>query len=110
MITALTCLGGSPINLTGGLFSSGKGLSKSILTFVNITIGGWSAPSFTNSYFAPKDTSGDAFPNHLPPTILWLCFVTTAYHTPVSSLMDGYILIIGNVTIWISTCVPLGVH
>ena len=49
-------------------------------------------------------------PHHCPSTIKWIFCIATAYHTPTSSFLDGPILRIGTATIWLATCVPIGVH
>ena len=50
---------GPSINLTGGVFTTGAGLSAFMLYFVNRTTGRWSAPYFINADFADEDTSVD---------------------------------------------------
>ena len=59
MIHLLPCFVVTPINLIGGRFTTGTGLSVSILYFVNRTTGRWSAPYFTNAWCADKDTYVD---------------------------------------------------
>ena len=61
MLPVLSCFVGTPINLTGGIFITGTGLSASILSFVNRTTGQWSATYFSNDKCAAKDTSVDSF-------------------------------------------------
>ena len=61
MLPVLSWLVGPPINLTGGIFTTGTGLSAFIWSFVNRTTGWWSAPSFTIAYFSANETSVDAF-------------------------------------------------
>ena len=50
---------GVTINLTGGRFTTGTGLSASIISFVNMNTGIWYDPSFINSECDTKDTSVD---------------------------------------------------
>ena len=59
MLPFLPCLLGTPINLTGVIFTTGKSLSASIFSFVNKTTVRWSALYFTISGFYVKDTSVD---------------------------------------------------
>ena len=61
MLPILPWLLGPRINLTDGIFATGKGLSASILHFVNSTTSIWSAPSFANAECASKDTYVDTF-------------------------------------------------
>ena len=61
MIPVLPSLVAPPINLTGGRVTTGTGLSKSILSFVNRTTGWWSSISFTITECVEKDNSVDAF-------------------------------------------------
>ena len=49
-----------PINFTGGIFTTGTGLSASMLYFVNGSTGSWPAPYVTNYDCAAKDTYFDA--------------------------------------------------
>ena len=48
-----------PVNLTGGIFTTGTFLSESVLSFINIINGRWSANYITNDECAVKDTSVD---------------------------------------------------
>ena len=61
MLPIIPCLVGTPIKLTGGIITTGTGLSAPIFSFMNKNTGWWSAPSFTMSECAAKDTSVDAF-------------------------------------------------
>ena len=57
MFHVIPCFEGSPINLTGGIFTTGTVLYAPMLYFVNRTTGWWYAPSFTISEFYAKETS-----------------------------------------------------
>ena len=101
---------GQPLNLKGGRFTTGTGLSASILFFVNISTGRWSAISFTITQCASNDTSVDALYTSFYLHGYVDFFIMTEYHTPTSSLLDGAILRIGTAKIRITTCVPRKVH
>ena len=60
MLPVITFLVGPPINLTGGRFPTGTGLSTSILYILNSTTGWWSAPFFTITECDSNDNSTDA--------------------------------------------------
>ena len=57
MLLVLALLLGLPINLIGGIITTGIGLSVSISSFVNRTTVWWSALSFTIAECAATDTS-----------------------------------------------------
>ena len=67
MLPVITCLVGLPINLTGGVFTTGTGLCTYILYFVDRTTGRWSAISLTIIEFDTNDTDFDALSTSLPP-------------------------------------------
>ena len=97
---------GPPINLTGGIFTSGTGLYASILSFVNRTTGIWFATSFTNSNCDTKDNSVDTLSTSLYlHNYLDFC-IATAYHTTTSPFLTSSRLWISTTTIRIGTCVP----
>ena len=99
-----------PINFTGGIFTTGTGLSASMLYFVNRTTGRWSVPYVANYDCDSKDTFLMHYPHHCLSTIMWLCCIATSYRTITSSFLDGVILQISTATIRIAACVPCGVH
>ena len=61
MLPVIPSFKGPPINLTGEIFSTGIGLSASMLSFVNSTTESWYNPSFTIYACVAKETSVDAF-------------------------------------------------
>ena len=61
MIPVISCLLGTPINLTSGRFTTGTGLSEYIFYFVNISTGRWSALYFIIAECSANDTSVDEF-------------------------------------------------
>ena len=60
ILHVLPCLVVPPINLTGGRFTTGTGLSSFILSSLNRTTGRWSAFFFTTAECAAKYTYVDA--------------------------------------------------
>ena len=65
MLPVIICLVGTPINLTGGIFTTGTGLSASMLYFININTVWWSAPYLTIDGFASKENYVDALATSL---------------------------------------------
>ena len=61
MLPVLTWYMGPTKNLTCVRFTTGKGLSSSMLSFLNMTTIIWYYPSFTNDECAANDTSVDEF-------------------------------------------------
>ena len=72
MFPVIPCFVVPPANFNDGIFPTKIILSASKISFVNITTGRLSAPSFTNADYAAKETSVDAFPHHCLSTILCL--------------------------------------
>ena len=96
MLPVLPCLLGPPIKLTGLRITTGTGLSAHILSFVNRTTGWWSALFLPFISVLPRTLLSIHSPRRFTSTIMWLCCIATAYHTPASSLMAGAILRIGT--------------
>ena len=65
MFPVLPWFEGQPINLAGGIFTTGSGLSASMLYFLNRTTGWRSATAFTISTCYANYTSVDAFSTSL---------------------------------------------
>ena len=50
------------------------------------------------------------YPHHFPYTIMWPCYIMTAYHTTTSFLLYSDIFQIVIATVQIAICVPCVVH
>ena len=50
------------------------------------------------------------YPHNLLSMLMWLWCITTTYRTPTTYLLASSKSQIGTATIWLSTCVPHGVH
>ena len=59
MLPVIHWFEGTPINLTGGRFTTGTGLSASMFCFLNRTTGWCSTPYFTISEYSDKEFSVD---------------------------------------------------
>ena len=110
MFPIILCLVVPPIKLTSGIITTGTGSSASILSFVNIITVWWSDISFTIAERDAKANYVMNYPCHCPSTILWLCCIVTACHTPTKSFLSGDILRIGTEIIQLTICVPHEVH